>query len=66
MNQFQVLRHPQHMLPNVVSTNSNTYPDFIMAGYEILFNGTRKECEDERDSIMEESVHLNNSNYDYE
>lgn len=67
MNQFQVIQHPDHMLPNVVSVNSNTYPDFMMLGYEILFSGTRKECEDQKDSIMEESLELNNlNNNDYE
>lgn len=32
-------------IPTVISKDDGLYPDYLMAGYEIVFEGTKKECQ---------------------
>jgi hypothetical protein len=40
---YHLLRHPSHELTTVISDKSNTYPDFLMSGYQSIASGTQRQ-----------------------
>ena len=44
MKQYVILVHSDRM-PIITSTNSLDYPVLLMAGYSVLFEGNKRECE---------------------
>lgn len=51
---YCVISKPEFQLPTVISQNSHLYPEFIQAGYESVFTGTKRECQDKETEILEE------------
>lgn len=41
-----ILVSPVSQMPTVVSVNSNTYPELMQAGYQVIQSGTRKQLEE--------------------
>lgn len=41
---YAVIVKPEIELPTVISEQSQYFPDFIMSGYEIVFEGTKRDC----------------------
>lgn len=39
-------------LPTVISEKSREFPAFIQAGYEIIFEGCRKSCEEFYENLI--------------
>jgi len=44
MKQYAIINHPSHSA-FIISTNSLEFPDYMLLGYQIIFQGNRKECE---------------------
>lgn len=44
MKDYRILTHDQNT-PVLISINDYDYPTLLMAGYTVLFEGNRKECE---------------------
>ena len=49
---FTVLTKEGQGLPTVISKNNAYYPDYIMAGYEIVFEGSKTDCENVADEMI--------------
>jgi len=41
-------------IPVVVNTNNSDYPDYIMSGYEVIYEGHKRECLDIQANMLEE------------
>lgn len=39
-------------LPTVISRNSAYFADYIQSGYEIVFEGYKKDCQDVADEML--------------
>lgn len=46
-------------MPSCISKNSSDYYDFMQCGYEILKSGTRRECTEFYQELMENLVDSN-------
>ena len=51
---FALLINPAHELPVVCSINSPLYPEYIMAGYEVIQEGKKREILDKEKEMLEE------------
>jgi len=41
---FAVIQKEDIQIPTVINENSNDFPAYLMAGYEIVSEGTKREC----------------------
>lgn len=51
---FAILINPAHDLPVVCSVNSNLYPEYIMAGYQEIERGHKRDILDKQRELLEE------------
>lgn len=52
---YLILNHAERM-PVLISIHSSEYPDLLMSGYSVVFQGSKKECNaifQEEDSLYE-------------
>ena len=50
---YAVLTKETHDLPVLISKNKPDYADYILSGYQEIFSGTLKACQDIIDEIVE-------------
>lgn len=51
---YALITKSENYLPTMVNMNSNSFPDFVQSGYEILKEGTKREIEKEYDELIVE------------
>jgi len=56
---FCILINPEHQLPTVISKNDNSYPDLIMAGWEEISSGHKRDMEEEAEEMLQEIYQYN-------
>jgi hypothetical protein len=49
---YVVISKEEIGLPTVISQENKDYPTFLMAGYEEIAKGTKRECEDIAEEIL--------------
>lgn len=55
MKQYAIISHPMHTAL-IVSTNSHEFCDYMLIGYQIVFQGNKKACE----KVLESEQSLSN------
>lgn len=59
MKQYVILVQPEYGLPHVVSSNNSDYLDFLAAGYQVIYSGNKKDCEEQAEEMIAEMYEYN-------
>ena len=51
---YAVINKPETEIPVVVNTNNSDYPDYLMSGYEVIYEGHKRDCLDVQADMLEE------------
>lgn len=49
---YAVIKKEDVQIPKVISENSNDFPAYLLAGYEVVFEGRKNECYDFEADIL--------------
>ncbi len=49
---YAVIQKPEIEIPTVINENDKSFPDYLMAGWEIVSEGTKRECLDVEAEIL--------------
>lgn len=51
---YAVINKPETEIPVVINTNNNDFPTYLMSGYEIIYEGHKKDCLEIEAAMLEE------------
>ena len=49
-----ITKVPENEIPVVVNTNNSDYADYLLSGYEVIYEGHKRECLDIQAAMLEE------------
>jgi hypothetical protein len=49
-----ITKVPENEIPVVVNTNNSDYADYLLCGYEVIYEGHKRECLDIQANLLEE------------